>query len=609
MSDSDSFEADDEAVFVDEDEVVGSEAVDAPDDDDPWTQDVFAHLDRLHNQQRSWMQSLATLIFTLVLFSAAQFIQKSAENLVCLVLVLLIHEAGHFAGMKLFGYRDVRMFFLPFFGAAVSGRSVNVAGWQAAIVILLGPLPGIAIGAVLGVLAFLWQKESLQSMALLFVAINGFNLLPFMPLDGGRLLQLVLFGRQRHLQALFQGITGILLALVGFTTGGWVLGGVGVLMLFTSGHVFRVTTVARDTLVELGEGWKSAGDFEQIPEPVARRILHGVRNKFPQVKNAKTVASTISQVWDRMQVTPPGVAATLALLAVYAASIVAMFVIGAGLVFAGMKGGPLGPQPALQRQDYAEARKIFQTRLLRNGPSPQPTDEAARVPAGVQRIAYTSGNLELAAFVDDAPPDGSKQPAVLFLHGGFAFGGEDLEMPQPFRDAGFIVMVPVLRSESGQPGNFTLFYDEVNDVLAAAEALAARPYVDAKRIFVSGHSAGGTLTMLAAMSSSRFRAAAPISGSCNQFTWQFEPSWVPFNTSSTSEFEMRSPVSYATSFKCPTRIFYGDQETWAVTPSATTADRAKAAGLDVAVVTVPGDHGTCVPEAMLRAIEFFNRFP
>src|SRR6516165_9108489 len=249
MSDSDSFEADDEAVFVDEDEVVGSEAVDAPDDDDPWTQDVFAHLDRLHNQQRSWMQSLATLIFTLVLFSAAQFIQKSAENLVCLVLVLLIHEAGHFAGMKLFGYRDVRMFFLPFFGAAVSGRSVNVAGWQAAIVILLGPLPGIAIGAVLGVLAFLWQKESLQSMALLFVAINGFNLLPFMPLDGGRLLQLVLFGRQRHLQALFQGITGILLALVGFTTGGWVLGGVGVLMLFTSGHVFRVTTVARDTLV------------------------------------------------------------------------------------------------------------------------------------------------------------------------------------------------------------------------------------------------------------------------------------------------------------------------------------------------------------------------
>jgi dipeptidyl aminopeptidase/acylaminoacyl peptidase len=245
--------------------------------------------------------------------------------------------------------------------------------------------------------------------------------------------------------------------------------------------------------------------------------------------------------------------------------------------------------------------------LLRNGPSPQPADEAARVPAGVQKIAYTSGNLELAAFVDKAPPDLSKRPAVLFLHGGFAFGGEDLEMPQPFRDAGFIVMVPVLRAESGQPGNFTFFYDEVNDVLAAAEALAAQPDVDPKRIFISGHSAGGTLTMLAAMSSTRFRAAAPLSGSCNQFGRDFLQ--IPFDMSNVREFEMRSPVSYASSFKCPVRIFYGDQEDWAVSPSATTADRARQAGLDVAVVPVPGDHWTSVPEGMRRAIEFFSRFP
>jgi len=60
-------------------------------------------------------------------------------------------------------------------------------------------------------------------------------------------------------------------------------------------------------------------------------------------------------------------------------------------------------------------------------------------------------------------------------------------------------MVPVLRGENGQPGNFTFFYDEVDDVLAAAEALAQRTYVDANRMFISGHSAGGTLTMLAAM--------------------------------------------------------------------------------------------------------------
>ncbi len=31
-------------------------------------------------------------------------------------------------------------------------------------------------------------------------------------------------------------------------------------------------------------------------------------------------------------------------------------------------------------------------------------------------------------------------------------------MPQPYRDAGFIVMIPILRGENGQPGSYTMFY-------------------------------------------------------------------------------------------------------------------------------------------------------
>src|SRR5258706_5980780 len=43
--------------------------------------------------------------------------------LLVLVGVLLFHELGHYLGMRAFGYGDVRMFFIPFFGAAVSGKS------------------------------------------------------------------------------------------------------------------------------------------------------------------------------------------------------------------------------------------------------------------------------------------------------------------------------------------------------------------------------------------------------------------------------------------------------------------------------------------------------
>jgi len=73
------------------------------------------------------------------------------------------------------------------------------------------------------------------------------------------------------------------------------------------------------------------------------------------------------------------------------------------------------------RPDYAEARRSFQTALSRHGPSPQEWQPLGS-PRGAQRLSYQSGALTLTAYVDAAPADGAKRPAVLFLHGGFAFG-------------------------------------------------------------------------------------------------------------------------------------------------------------------------------------------
>ena len=38
--------------------------------------------------------------------------------------------------MRAFKYRNVQMFFIPFFGAAVTGRNFSVAGYKKAIVSL-----------------------------------------------------------------------------------------------------------------------------------------------------------------------------------------------------------------------------------------------------------------------------------------------------------------------------------------------------------------------------------------------------------------------------------------------------------------------------------------
>jgi dienelactone hydrolase len=260
-----------------------------------------------------------------------------------------------------------------------------------------------------------------------------------------------------------------------------------------------------------------------------------------------------------------------------------------------------------QTEDYAQARQHFQTRLTRPGPAPQKWQNE-RPPLGVREVPYQSGNLRLRAWVSGPPPDGRRRPAVMFLHGGFAFGADDWEQTLPFRNAGFVVMTPTLRGENGLPGSYSMFYNEVEDVLAAAETLAQLPYVDGNRIYVCGHSVGGTLTLLAAMTSKRFRAAASFSGSPDQVAWaRGQPEVVPFDPNIKEEFRMRSPLAFPRSFKCPVRIYYGSQEFFFASSSQKLAKLAKAAGSDAEAISVPGDHLSMVEPAMRQAIAFFQQ--
>ncbi len=277
------------------------------------------------------------------------------------------------------------------------------------------------------------------------------------------------------------------------------------------------------------------------------------------------------------------------------------------LICIGCRHWQASPALELQSEDYSAARKQFQTHLLQHGPAPQ-QGEPLHAPTDAQQVEYSPA-LHLQAWLTPVPAQalGVKKPAVLFLHGGFAIGGDDWEMAQPYRDAGYIVMMPILRGENGQLGEYSLFYDEVTDVVAAAEYLASLPSVDAKHLYVAGHSVGGTLTLLGAMTSTRFRAAASFSGAPDVSAWsQGQQSLLVFDPKSVRELHMRSPVAFATSFKCPVRLYCGSAEPMFAAPSQETSKRAKTKGLDVEAVTVSGDHFSAVPEEIQQSIRFFQ---
>lgn len=296
---------------------------------DPLTAQVLLQLDAAP-PTRTWLSSLLWLGATIVLFAVSGIFNNSVADLALLIGILFIHEMGHYLGMLLFNYQDVRMFFIPLFGAAVSGKRTSVEAYQEAIVLLLGPLPGILLGCALGVVCIFVDSELLRSATLQLLVLNGFNLLPFLPLDGGRLLHVVLFSRQRHLEAFFQLGTGILVALLGFLMRAWVLSGVGILMALNTRTTFNVNTLATRlrSAVLPDNVERATRDLTQpIPHEFAVPLIESVQRTFPQFKQPKVLANLVRQVWERMHGRPPGLFATLLILLAYVSGFLALIAV------------------------------------------------------------------------------------------------------------------------------------------------------------------------------------------------------------------------------------------------------------------------------------------
>lgn len=183
--------------------------------------DITLLRQHLRKTERPWHLGIRTLIFAV---SLGAFIWTMRDNgplgIGVIVGVLLLHELGHFAAMKAFGYRDMKMFFIPFFGAAVSGKPSNPNGWQAGVVSLAGPVPGLVLGAAL--LPFVGESRWQAVAVISLVFVNGLNLLPFVPLDGGRLLGTVLFSRHVALEMLaaIAGAIGLVVYVFDVSGGG-----------------------------------------------------------------------------------------------------------------------------------------------------------------------------------------------------------------------------------------------------------------------------------------------------------------------------------------------------------------------------------------------------
>jgi Zn-dependent protease len=102
------------------------------------------------------------------------------------IALLFVHEMGHVIALRREGLKSSAPMFIPFLGAVIAARSLGDNALAEARVGLAGPILG-SIGSAACVLVWHATGNDLwRALAFTGFFLNLFNLLPVVPLDGGR---------------------------------------------------------------------------------------------------------------------------------------------------------------------------------------------------------------------------------------------------------------------------------------------------------------------------------------------------------------------------------------------------------------------------------------
>lgn len=102
------------------------------------------------------------------------------------VVLIFIHEMGHFLAARRKGLNVGAPTFIPFFGAWVALRDMPLDAEAEAYIGLAGPLFGTMAAIACYGLAVVFQSALFLALAYAGFFLNLFNLIPVSPFDGGR---------------------------------------------------------------------------------------------------------------------------------------------------------------------------------------------------------------------------------------------------------------------------------------------------------------------------------------------------------------------------------------------------------------------------------------
>ena len=258
---------------------------------------------------------------------------------------------------------------------------------------------------------------------------------------------------------------------------------------------------------------------------------------------------------------------------------------------------------SVDQTPYLVRRAAFHTKLRRKGPASQGWPK--ETPEGVHEVSYRSGGLRLKAWVHIPPAkESGGNRAVVYFHGGFALNAGDVVRCKPFMDAGFVVMMPTLRGENGNPGIFEMFLGEVDDAAAAVDWLSQQPYVDPRRVYTFGHSAGGIVSaMLSLFDALPIQHGGSSGGLYSTDLFARIRNRVPFDRSDPIESQLRVLPGNIAWMKRKHYAFIGKSDV-AVLPGVAAAKK-EIAGTqsNLKIIMHEGNHNSALRPAMQQYVQ------
>ena len=275
-------------------------------------------------ERRPMPRALAFVLFVLGAALSALWFSSSDPVLgLALLFVVFVHELGHALAMRLLGYGDTRIYFIPGFGGAAVGQKRDASIHVEAVVLLAGPLPGLAAGLVLALALTqlpegdAWDRvrEPAFALALAAVLVNYVNLLPAVPLDGGRLAHRITSGIHPWIDVAFRIVSVALLGLAALAMGDVIFGMLAVVFALQTPATYRAASLETALRAEGASTWTER-----------RRLVETYRRMTPRGAVARRALAT--QVALRLAAPPADVWARALWAFVYLAVLVAPVILG-----------------------------------------------------------------------------------------------------------------------------------------------------------------------------------------------------------------------------------------------------------------------------------------